>query len=129
MTNYFCNSSTMRRLLIGIVAAFLMQNMAWSAMNVTSQSEDGTWIVICTSQGFKRILVDDFYNEEGTNNNLSANSCELCVFANGLGFSFSNTISLTPILGVIAKVSYDSYIQYGKKYYSNHTPRAPPINL
>lgn len=117
----------MRRLILGVVLTFLMQNMAWSTMNVTSQSEDGTWVVICTTQGFKRILVDDFYNDDGINTNLSANSCELCVFANGLGFSFVNQPDLTPTLGVIAKVIYTSHIQYGRHYYSNHSPRAPPI--
>ena len=127
MTRLFHQSSLMRRLLIGVAMAFLMQNMAWSTMNVTSQSEDGTWIVICTTQGFKRVLIEDLYDDDGLGTNFSANSCDLCVFASGLGFGYSNNVDLNPKLGVISKVNYTSHIKYGKQYYSNYSPRSPPL--
>lgn len=110
---------------------FLLQSLAWSGMPVHATNVDQGWVVVCTSEGIKRVALTATGIAAGDspqNDPLPtlAIHCDLCVFAKGLG----TTSDVIPLLETYARgpLSRIHIHEQGipSKPYTPQQPRAPP---
>lgn len=127
----------MQRLsLYGVLFAFVVQILAWSVMPVSAKgiSSDDGWMVICTSDGFKRIaLTKAGISPDPSHNNDSSPSvlvdhCDLCVFAHGLGPGPAAVFFVEAGAGTrIVRLRNADNVVLGKSH-TPQQPRAPPVS-
>lgn len=111
---------------------FLLQSLAWSGMPVYAKDVDQDWVVVCTSEGIKRIslsasgvLVNDASQNEPVPTVIA--HCDLCVFAKGLGMAF-DTVQAQPGQAHVPTLRIhvpDRVVP--DKPYRPQQPRAPPV--
>lgn len=131
--------STKKRLVLwGVMLAFLLQIQAWSAMPVAAAAPDADdgWVVICTSDGFKRISLADagMQSRSPTPGDTSHNTapvlidhCDLCVFAHGLGSAPALVAVFEDDIGVrVVRQRPVGQPVTGNSYFPQQ-PRAPPV--
>lgn len=126
--------STKKRLgLWGVVFAFLLQMLAWSAMPVAvaGSDSDDDWVVICTSDGFKRISLSEagFKQDDSQHNpNVLVDHCDLCVFAHGLGMAPAPVQLFKHASAALILRSRSVDIVSSDKLHTPQQPRAPPAH-
>lgn len=122
--------------LCGMLFAFVVQILAWSAMPVFAKgvSSDEGWIVICTAEGFVRIPLVEIGIDSAPSHSdkLSLQGlvehCDLCAFAHGLGLGPSSVVFLEHINAVrVGHVRAPDSVASDKPY-TPQQPRAPPLS-
>lgn len=110
---------------------FVLQSLAWSGMPVYATNADQQWVVVCTSEGIKRISLSDTGITAGdpTQNAPSPAlviHCDLCVFAKGLGTN--SDLILLPETHARGPTSRNPVPDHdiSSKPYTPQQPRAPP---
>lgn len=117
--------------MLGVVFVFLLQMLAWSAMPVVAMGLDADegWVVICTSDGYKRIPLTEIGIADTASQqspDIQAGHCDLCVFVHGLGMAPASVpwVEHVTVVLVLHQRIADNYLP--GKLHAPHQPRAPP---
>ena len=120
-----------RRLLTAMSLIFVMQTFAWSAMPIFVQGVEDDWVIVCTSQGFKRIALSRDTSVPGRDDApapLSSDThCDLCVFAQGLGTGSAQVLSFDLNSPPALVQAYENIFPITRDIHSCCLPRAPPV--
>ncbi len=85
-----------------VVLVFLLQSTAWAYMPIFIAGESQAWMVICTANGYERVLIRELKSDKSTGEDNLLTHCDLCVFASNLGYTPNNNVSVC----IIEKIAY-----------------------